>query len=533
MADTLPNDPWHPHFQAPSWLKGLIEQGALGQKSKVGFYRKQGDEIQVLDPASGGYRTAVQEASVAAEGALRQKGWGEKLAALRASTSPQAQFLWAVFRDVFHYAAYHLEAIADNARDLDLAIRWGFGWSQGPFEIWQSAGWRQVAEWIEADIAAGKSLAAAPLPAWVKEQSEVHTAAGSYAPAARALRARSTLPVYRRQYFPDAVLGEAFASGQTLFETDAVRCWHQGDEVAILSFKTKMHTIGGAVLDGVHRAIDLAERDFAGLVIWQTKEPFSAGADLSDAIPAVMAGKLDEFAAMVARFQDTSMRIKYALVPVVAAVRGLCLGGGCEFQMHAARTVAALESYIGLVEAGVGLLPAGGGLKEIALRSARDAVGGDVFAQIQTYFETVAMAKVATSALEAKEMKLLRPSDVVVFNPHELLYVAKNEARALAESGYRPPLPARAIPVAGDVGAATIRALLTNMREGGFISDHDVEVASRIARVLCGGDVERGSVVDEQWLLEQERQHFVALALMPKTQERIAHTLRTGKPLRN
>ena len=227
------------------------------------------------------------------------------------------------------------------------------------------------------------------------------------------------------------------------------------------------------------------------------------------------------------------MRIKFSLVPVVAAVRGLCLGGGCEFQMHSARTVAALESYIGLVEAGVGLLPAGGGLKEIALRAAQNATEGDVFTQLKSIFQTVAMAKVSASALEAKESGLLRASDVVVFHADELLYVAKAVARGLAETGYRPPLPNRQISVAGDVGAATLKAAVVNMLEGGFVSAHDMEIAGRIADTLCGGQIERGSLVDEPWLLDLERKHFVALAQMPKTQERIAFTLKTGKPLRN
>jgi len=246
------------------------------------------------------------------------------------------------------------------------------------------------------------------------------------------------------------------------------------------------------------------------------------------------AHKIDAFEARVATFQATSQRIKYSLVPVVSAVRGLALGGGCEFQMHSARTVFALESYIGLVEAGVGLLPAGGGLKEIATRVGLAAgAGGDVFAGLKPYFETIAMGKVSASALEAKEMKLARADDIVVFNAYELLYVAKQQARALAESGYRPALPARQIPVAGDVGIATFKMMLVNMLEGRFISEHDMEVSTRIATVLCGGDVDRGSLVDEEWLLKLEREHFVALAQMPKTQERIAFMLKNGKPLRN
>jgi len=386
-------------------------------------------------------------------------------------------------------------------------------------------------------IAAGKAMAKVPLPAWVGDGREgVHGAEGSYAPSINAARPRSANPVYRRQHYPDPVLGEKRAAGSTLFESDAVRCWTLDDEVGIVSFKTKLNTVSGGVLDGIHQAIDLAERKLRGLVIWQTGEPFSAGADLSGAMESLKGGRIAEFDAMVNRFQQTSMRIKFALVPVVSAIRGMALGGGCEFQMHSARTVAALESYVGLVEAGVGLLPGGGGCKEIALRSAERAQfvqGGDVLPFLQKYFQTVAMGTVSGSALEAKELGLLRATDTVVFNAHELLHVAIQEARALAESGWRPPLPARQVPVAGDTGIATIKMMLVNMREGGFISAHDYEVSSRIAAALCGGDIERGSLVDEQWLLDREREHFVALAQMPKTQERILHTLSTGKPLRN
>jgi len=271
----------------------------------------------------------------------------------------------------------------------------------------------------------------------------------------------------------------------------------------------------------------------AGLVIWQSRGPFSAGADLSNAVSVLQAGKLDEFEQMVATFQRISLRIQSSLVPVVAAVRGLALGGGCEFQMHSARTVAHLESYIGLVEAGVGLIPAGGGLKELTARASRAANNGDVFAELKKIFETVAMAKVSTSALHAKELGLLRPDDKVVFNQHELLHVARAEARALYESGYRPPLPQRRISVAGDVGIATFKMQLVNMLEGRFISDYDFEIAERIATVLCGGRIDRGAVVDTDWLLRLEREHFVALGQQEKTQARIGHMLKTGKPLRN
>ena len=535
MADTLPGDPWHQYFAPPPWLKALVDKGALGQKTGAGIYRKVGKDILVLDLAKQDYSPANTEADPEVIAILKEKDPAVKFGRLRASSDPQAQFLWSCFRDLFHYSAYHLKDIASTARDVDLAIRWGYGWSLGPFETWQAAGWTQVAQWIDEDIQAGKAMSTAPLPEWVLQRDGVYATDGSFSPTEGKDLPRSTLPVYARQRFPDAVLGERFPQGETVWENDGVRLWRDGGEdIAVLSFKTKLNTVNDAVLDGVQEAIRRAEKDFRGVVLWQAKEPFSAGADLAGALGLLQAGKVDAFEAMVANFQATSQAIKYSLVPVVAAVRGLALGGGCEFQMHSAKTVAHLESYIGLVEAGVGLLPAGGGLKELAMRASQAAgPNGDVFAELKKVFETVAMAKVSTSALEAKELGLLRPTDRVVMNAYELLHVAKAEAAALAEAGYRPPLPARHVRVAGDVGIATFRMLLVNMLEGRFISPYDDEIATRIATVLSGGAIDRGTEVDEDWLIRLERRHFVELAQQPKTQDRIAYMLKNGKPLRN
>ncbi|HET9189545.1 MAG TPA: 3-hydroxyacyl-CoA dehydrogenase/enoyl-CoA hydratase family protein [Rudaea sp.] len=536
MDDNLPKDPWHKHYTVPAVVQALIAKGALGQKTGAGFFRKVGKDILVLDPAKADYAPQTGKVSDEVAAILKLKTPAEQFAKLRASADPQAQFLWAIHRDLFHYAAYWLGDIAACARDIDFAMRWGYGWKLGPFETWQTAGWADVAKWIAEDIAAGKAMSKAALPDWAVDpkRTGVHDAAGSWSAATGKQVPVSDAPVYERQLFPQTVLGTKTDTGKTVFETDDVRLWNLGgDDIAILSFKSKMHTIGAGVLDGVQRAVGEAERGFKAMVVWQDSEPFSVGANLKEAGAMFQAGKVAEFEAFIARFQQTSMRIKHALVPVVAAVRGMALGGGCEFQMHSARTVAALESYIGLVEAGVGLLPAGGGLKELALRASQHAFGGDVFTALKGYFETVAMAKTSGSALEAKEMGLLRPSDVVVYHADELLHVAKAEANALAESGWRPPLPDRQITVAGDVATATFKANLVNMLEGRFISAHDMEIATRIADTLCGGQIERGSLVDEQWLLDLERKHFVALAMMPKTQERIAYTMQTGKPLRN
>jgi 3-hydroxyacyl-CoA dehydrogenase len=545
MFDTLPDDPWHALFATPPVLAGLVAQGALGAKTKAGFFRKVGKDIQVLDPAAREYKPASGEVAPAVAEMLKIRAPGEKFAKLRASDHPQAQFLWAIFRDLFHYSAYHLGAIADNARDVDLAIRWGFGWQMGPFETWQAAGWREVTTWIAEDIAAGKALANVPLPAWVNGAKVagargVHAPEGAYSPTRDAFVPRSTLPVCRRQIFPDPVLGERPANqGTTIFETDAVRMWHLGDDVGIVSFKSKANTIGEDVLDGLLRALDEAERQCAGLVLWQPKEPFSLGANLAAVSPAIAARQWDLIEAVVAKFQQTALRLRYSLVPTVCAVRGMALGGSCEFILHADRSVAALESYIGLVEVGVGILPAGGGCKEFAVRAAEEVRRGangsqiDQFPFIRTYFQTIATATVAKSALDAKDLGYLRPADIVVMHAHELLHVAKAQARGLAETGYRPPLPPTSVPVAGKTGIATLEMMLVNMRDGGFISPYDFEIGVKVARVLCGGEVDAGSLVDERWLLELERAEFMSLLRNGKTQARIAHTLATGKPLRN
>ncbi|HEV8644967.1 MAG TPA: 3-hydroxyacyl-CoA dehydrogenase/enoyl-CoA hydratase family protein [Burkholderiales bacterium] len=571
MKETLPNDPWHEYYELPDWFKALLEQKAFGQKSGRGVYRKAGKEIQVLDPAKRDYRPSAGEADESVVIILRNKNLGERFAQLRASSHPQAQFMWSVFRDMLHYCAVHLESIADNTRDLDLAIRWGFGWNLGPFEIWQAAGWADMAKWIAEDIATGKSMSPVPLPAWVTEpgRSGVHTAQGSWSVAQRTYKPRPTLPVYRRQPFPDRLISEPAVYGSTVFETDAVRMWTTGDDIGIVGFKTKMHSIGEDVLDGVMQAIDETERGFKGLIIWQTEPPFSVGANLSgggnrksDAKPsafasmmkkfkreaesailraartlnvadALMAGRLEKVEQVVEQFQATSQALRYSMIPTVAAVDGMALGGGCEFVMHSDRVVAAMESYVGLVEVGVGLLPAGGGCKEFALRAAAEAKGGDMFPFLRNYFQNVAMAQVGKSAEHSRELGYLRPSDRVVMNRFELLHAAKAELTAMAEAGYRPPLRARNIPAAGRTAIATFKMAMANMLAGRHISEHDFLIGSKVAYVLCGGDVEPGTPVTEEWFLDLERQAFMELIATEKTQARIEHMLKTGKPLRN
>jgi 3-hydroxyacyl-CoA dehydrogenase len=351
---------------------------------------------------------------------------------------------------------------------------------------------------------------------------------------------RSTLPVYQRQVFRAPVAGAAAADGSTtgttVFEDESVRIWHQGDEVLILSLKTKMHVIGSGVIAGLAKALDEAEKNYKGLVLWSADAAaggaFSVGADLKSTLPLFMSGGVKAIEPEVAKLQQAHLAMKYASVPVVAAVSGLALGGGCELMLHAAKRVASIESYVGLVEVGVGLIPAGGGLKEAAVRAAADAKGNDLLQFLKHYFMHAATAAVSKSALEARSMGYLRADDVIVFNAYELLHVAKAEARALSDAGYRPPLKAL-VPVAGRYGMATIMAQLVNMRDGGFISAHDYKLGAMIAEIVCGGEVEAGSLVSEQWLLDLERKAFMELLVHPKTQERIMGMMQTGKPVRN
>lgn len=539
------DDPFSGAFDTPAALTALIEKGNLGSKTKAGFFKKEGKTILQFNAATGEYVAAGGKADKEVVDILKKPA-AERLKALRESSNPQAQFVWGILRNSFHYAAVLLSDIAESARDVDFAMRWGFGAKQGPFELWQEAGWKQVAEWIKADIDEGKALSKAPLPAWVFDGREgVHTAEGSWSAKEGKYVPIRNLPVYKRQFFRENVLGanapDAKTAGKTLFEDAAIRLWTLDDEVVIASIKSKMHTISAEVTAGLSKGLEIAEAGYKGLVIWSYDGPFSAGADLQSMMPAFMAGGGKAIAPFEKQLQDFMLSLRYSNVPTVAAMHGLALGGGCELAVHAAKRVAAMETYVGLVEVGVGLIPGGGGLAYQARRAAElletsKGVSGstpvDLMAYIKEYFQASAMAKVATSAIEARKFGYLLDSDVVVPNKDEVLYVAIAQAKAMYESGYRAPAK-KLFPVAGRNVKATLQSSLINMRDGGFISAHDYYISSCIADVLTGGDVDAGTLVSEEYLHALERKHFCTLLDNPKTQERIMGMLSTGKPVRN
>ncbi|MDP3193461.1 3-hydroxyacyl-CoA dehydrogenase/enoyl-CoA hydratase family protein [Rhodoferax sp.] len=536
-------DPFYASFATPEVLKTLLEMGHLGQKTKAGFFKKAGRDILRFDLASKTYVPGGEKADEVYSRMLKKPA-DERLQLLRNAEGAQGQFLWAILRNAFHYAAVHLADVADNARDVDLCMRWGFGMKQGPFELWQEAGWLTVANMVKEDIDAGRALCNAPLPDWVfsgpvADAGGVHTPQGSWNPSAGQFVPVRSLPVYARQHFPESVLGaqapSAAKAGTTLFEDDAIRLWTLDDEVVIASIKTKMHAIGPAVIAGLLHGVALAEAQYKGLVIWSNEEVFSAGADLQAMLPAFMMGGVKAISEAELEMQQAMLKLRYANVPVVSAVRGLALGGGCELACHTARRVVAMESYIGLVEVGVGLVPGGGGLAYVARRAAENAAlstGKDLLPFLTEGFTAAAMAKVGTSAHESRKLGYLLDSDVIVPHKDELLFVALNEARAMFDSGYRAPLK-RQFPVAGRSGLATIKGSLVNMRDGGFISAYDYFIGCQIAWVVCGGDVDAGSLVDEDYLMTLERQAFGTLLGNPKTQERIMGMMQSGKPVRN
>jgi 3-hydroxyacyl-CoA dehydrogenase len=544
---SLETDPFYGDFGTPAVLADLLAKGNLGQKTGAGFYKKVGRDILRYDAkAADGKGDYVPGGAKADEvvGRMLKKPAAERLALLRNAEGAEPRFLWAILRDQFHYAALHLKDVAESARDIDLAMRWGFGFRQGPFELWQEAGWLDVARMIQQDIDAGKSLCKTPLPAWVFEgpvadAGGVHTARGSWSASAERFVPRRELPVYARQHFredvPGAITAPPQTAGTTVYEDDAIRLWTLDQPVLIASIKTKMHAISPAVAEGLMQAVEIAEKDYEALVIWSPDEMFSVGADLQAMLPAFMVAGISAIDGAEHELQKTMLRLRYANVPTISAIRGMALGGGCELAVYSARRVAAMESYIGLVEVGVGLVPGAGGLAYIARRAAEQAAAStnkDLLPFLTGPFTAAAMAKVGTSALESRQLGYLQDGDVIVPHKDELLYVAMAQGRAMAQSGYRAPMR-RLIPVAGRSGIATIKGSLVNMRDGGFISAHDFHIASQIAHVVCGGEVDAGTLVSEEYLMALERKAFCALVTHPKTQERIMGMMSTGKPVRN
>lgn len=534
----------------PGFVTRMIESGWLGDKTQQGFYRKVteagGKETRLaLDWRTLEYRPADRAAFPALEMAKNIESLPERIQTLLSGDPKRdvaAAFYQTVLPELWNYAAHRIGEVSSDIAAIDRAMKAGFNWELGPFEMWDAAG---VPATVERMRAAGAKIApaverlmGAGYTTWYREDASVPSGlrvfdveTAGYRPVEVA-EGVSSVQVFKKSH---GVIRKN--PGASLIDL--------GDGVGCIELHTKMNVIGGDIVTFVTQTLSPASEavsQFDAFVIATDAPNFSAGANLMQLLLAIQEQEWDEIDRMIRAFQGMTSAIKYCPRPVVAAPAGMCLGGGAEISMHAAARQAHAELYMGLVEAGVGLLPAGGGSKELvlravnaaaALRDAGRAEPVELFAALQKAFETAAMAKVSTSAADARHLGLLIAGDGTTMNRGRLLTDAKAAALQLAKTGYAPPVPRNDIPAPGENVLATLKLAVRTMREGEYISDHDAKVANALAYVLCGGCVTPGTPVPEQYLLDLEREQFLSLCGEKKTQERIAHTLKTGKPLRN
>ena len=493
-------------FQLPPLVPDLIEQGWIGEKAGQGFYRKErtpkGSQILTLDPASLTYRARQKPQLPAVDAARAIDDLPGRIRALLLDRGRAGAFTRATLGRTLVYAAQTAPAIAHSTGDVDRAMRWGFGWELGPFELWEAIGPEVVLQ------ACGLS----ELPESIRDMAALRQARG---PELRILRgAKAERPPVRRN------------AGASLVDL--------GDGVLAVEFHSKMNAIGGDIVDMLQLGVREAERGFEALVVGNDAAAFSAGADLMLMLLEAQEENWDEVDLMVRTFQSAVTGLRSAGVPVVVAPAGLTLGGGCEIVLHGDQVQAAAETYMGQVEAGVGLIPAGGGTKELLSRAMDRLQAGasDPLPLVQHVFELIGFAKVSTSAADARRLGLLRDTDGVTMNRERLLADAKARALALARSGYHPPAK-RPIPVGGDGVRAALELGVHLARRGRWISDHDALIGRKLAHILAGGAVPHATTVSEQYLLDLEREAFLSLCGEARTQQRMVHTLKTGKTLRN
>lgn len=545
------NDPWHHYFKTPEWLNTMVGNHLLGEKTKGGLYKKEDGIIKVYQPENQSYVKAIYDIDKSVKEILK-KDTSKQLTLLKSNKHPQAQFLYSVIKDTCLYSAYHLKDIAHSTRDIDWALHWGFGWEVGIFEYWQINGVEQsLALFLEGNEEVST-------PNWLNDVADFYTEEGAYSPMEKSFVAYSDHSIYQRQLHRPTLMGESNKEqGQTIFENDSVRFFHEGDGIAVFSLKTKLNTLNLEVINSLIKAIEIAEQEFKAMILWQDSAPFCAGANLYEIVAGAKLGMIEHqnlissfkkkawqllkpnlpsledlkpINEVIELLQQALMSLKYSKIPTVAAVEGLALGGGCEMLLHCDSRVVHTESYVGLVEMGVGLLPAGGGCKEMARRAAKHE---NMFPILAKYFEQIGLAKVSSSAMKALEMGYLDENDLIVSQRLELLYFAKQKAYLMINKNYRPEDVNQTFKVGGTTAKANILAQLTNMKTGEFISEYDDFIARKIADVLCGGEVDPGTEVDSQYLLNLEKIHFIELLKKDKTQDRIEHMLIKHKPLRN
>jgi len=534
LYDRLPLDSHRELFVPPPFMLGLIDSGALGAKAGAGFYRKatkDGERVILMFDWVNGQYVEQGKVNIPSLGMARgMEDLTERLKTLVFAKDRAGEFLWENLSATLRYAASCIPEIADDVVNVDRAMRWGFGWELGPFEVWDALGVRKTCERMVAEGHTLPPVVTRMLDAGRESFYERERGQTSYFDAATS----GVAPVPQNRDF--VVLEDLKDAGKTILESPDATLIDLGDEVACLEFHTKMNTIGPGVIEMIQKSIDEVEARWRGVVVGNDAQNFCAGANLLLILSELDDDNYDDVEWMVERFQNATSRLRFATRPVVVAPRGLTLGGGCEIVLGGDAVVAAAETYIGLVELGAGVIPAGGGCKELIRRideSLPEGADIDLFPHVQRVFETVGMARVATSAVEAQDHGFLRSTDGVVVSGDLLLHEAKRRVMSLDIAGYHAPRPRTDIRVVGEPGLAAIRAGLHNMALGGFITAYEKVLGDKLAWVLCGGEVSASSRVSEGYLLELEREAFMSLCGNEETLARMEHILKTGKALRN
>jgi 3-hydroxyacyl-CoA dehydrogenase len=524
LYHAVPNDPWRDRFLPTDFQRTMIKRGWLGEKTGQGFYKRVGKGedrvIHALDWRTLEYHPAQKVKFPAIDLARNIEDLPERLRTLVNSNGRAGTFLWNLFRDLFLYSAEMVPEISDRIVEIDRAMRWGYANRFGPFELWDALGFTSVVERIEKE---GR-----PLPANV----EIMRKAGATSLYQHTAENRQPQTLYfdflKSSYQPIEerpgiiVLSDLKRACRTIKENPGASLVDLGDGVVCVEFHSKMNSIGEDTIAMLYTGLEELDKNFDALVIANEGENFSVGANLMLMLLGAQEGEWDELGAAVHRFQQVNMALKYAPKPVVSAPFARTLGGGCEIVLHSARAQASAELYMGLVEVGVGLIPGGGGCKELLLR----------LHDPRRAFELIGYAKVSSSAEDARKLGLLHRMDAVSMNPERLIGDAKALALSLAHN-YAAPHPQTHIKLSGESGYSLLRLGLWSMRKGNYISDYDVEVGEKLAKVLTGGNLTGEPQVTEQYLLDLEREAFLSLCGNPKTQERMQHMLKTGKPLRN
>lgn len=525
--NTLTTDEDRAVFEVPAYIQAMVAKGILGDKTKGGFYKRAGADLVTLDPKTGEYRPkgGDPEVAKACKGLGKIEDPKERLRKLVATPGTVGDFAWTVLSRSLAYAARRIPEITESVEAIDNAMKWGYAWDLGPFEVWDALGFAATTDRMKADGVA--------LPAWIETMRAANATGfyadnriwdpqrGDYAPRATDPR-EVTFDILRKGSGP-------------VMKNSGAEAWDLGDGVLGLTFKTKANSLDADVIKMLHDATARAEQDFRAMIIWNQGEFFSVGANLFAVLMAAGQKQWDGLREMIRGYQYATQRMKYASVPVVAAPYNMTLGGGLELCYGCDGVQAALETYAGLVEVGVGLIPGGAGTLNMLWRSMEsipEGVDVDTYAFVTQTFKNIALAKVATSAEEAKAYGFFRQTDGVSFDRARQLHETKQRALGLAGAGYHPPTP-RAYKLPGESGVATLKMMVGTLVAGGYASEHDAKIAGKLATVLCGGASGSTHAVTEDEILELEREAFISLCGEPLSQARMQYMLQNNKPLRN